>query len=186
MFIKTGNTRTYSEVDVVQQTINKANSVNLLDIFNIYDININIYSRKINCPFPFHKNGQEKSASFYHYNDNNSFYCFGCKTGGKPVDFISMYEGISRYSAALAIINNFDTYEIENVENNIVNYSKIYLEFSHLIRSFIIKNKDNEKAIIYAEYICSAFDSVRSKYVLDPNGLNIIFSKLKRKLEEFK
>ena len=71
----------------------KANSSNLLNIFNYYNIDIDSYNNKIICPF--HKNGQEQSASFYYYPSTNSFHCFGCKVSGQAVDFVSLYEDIS-------------------------------------------------------------------------------------------
>jgi hypothetical protein len=185
MFDKSRNTGSYAEVDVTKQTVDKANSANLLDILNHYNINIDAYSRKSPCPFPFHKGGHERSASFYYYPDSNSFYCFGCKSGGSPADFVALYENVNRYNAAITILNNFSSNPAHVVERH-NNYDKIYLEFSHLIREFIMEHRDDTKAFDYAEYVCAAFDNVRNKYTLDPDGLNVIYTKLKRKLEEFK
>lgn len=179
MFIQNRSSGAYSEVNIVQQTIEKANNIDLLEILNNYNISIDLYNKKTCCPFPFHK---DKTPSFYYYPDNNNFYCFGCKSGGKSVDFVSVYENITKYKAALIILDNFSTINIVNNSNNL-DY-KFYLEFSHLIRNFILKNND-KYGIQYAENIASAFDEIRFKYSLDPDGLKVIFNKLKNKLENY-
>jgi DNA primase len=185
MLNQSRNVRIYAEVDVVKQTIDKASAANLLDILHNYDVHIDPYNRRTCCPFSFHKGGQERSGSFYYYPDTNSFYCFGCKSGGTAVDFVSLYEDVNRYNAALIIVSNFET-NASNITERNTNHHKVYLEFSHLVRNFMLNHKHDEKALNYAEYVCSAFDNIRNKYNLDPDGLNIIFTKLKRKLEEFK
>lgn len=187
MFSKNRNTGAYTEVDVVKQTIDKANAASLLDILHTHNINIDTYNRKACCPFSFHKGGNERSGSFYYYPDTNSFYCFGCKEGGGPVEFIAAYgnHNLNKYNSALSIIHNYETHNV-NINERSINHYKIYLEFSHLVRNFIIQNKDDSKALDYAEYVASAFDNVRNKYILDPEGLNILYSKLKQKLEDFK
>jgi DNA primase len=182
MFDKNRNSGTYSEIDVVKKTIDKANTANLLDILYAYNINIDRYNRKACCPF--HKNGQERSASFFYYPDTNTYYCFGCKLSGSAVDFVATIENINNYSAAQLINNNY-TINHFNVPERGENNSKIYLEFSHLVREFIVKNVNNDKALKYAEHVCEAFDKVRFKYVIDPNGLRALISKLKNKLNDF-
>lgn len=185
MFNKSGNSGFYTKIDVTEKTINEANSVNLLEILKQYNVDVDVYNRKYPCPFYFHKNGMERSASFYYYPESNSFFCFGCKSGGKAVDFVALCENITRYTAAISILNNFETNSDCIIERT-SNYNKIYLDFSHLVRSFILHHKDNEKALNYAEYVCSAFDNIRAKYSLDDNGLQILYKKLVKKLEEFK
>jgi len=187
MFSKNRSTGAYSEVDVVQRTIDKASAANLIQILKTYNINIDTYNRTTCCPFPFHKGGNERSGSFTYYAKTNSFFCYGCKTGGGPVEFVeanSNYE-LSKYDSALAIIKNYELHN-SNVNERSANYLKVYLEFSHLVRHFIMEHKDNSKALDYAEYVSSAFDNVRSKYILDPEGLNMLYSKLRKKLEDFK
>jgi DNA primase len=185
MLSQSRNTRVYAEVDVVKQTLDKAAAANLLDILHHYDIHIDPYNRRTCCPFVFHAGGQERSGSFYYYPDTNSFYCFGCKSGGTAVDFVAAHEGVNKYNAALLILSSFETNSSNITERN-TNHYKVYLEFSHLVRNFIIDHTDDQKALDYAEYVCSAFDGLRNKYNLDSDGLNILFVKLKRKLEEFK
>lgn len=42
-------------------------------------------SPSIRCPLPDH---EDKSPSAKVYDDTNSFYCFGCKTGGDTIDLV--------------------------------------------------------------------------------------------------
>lgn len=185
MFDQSRNTRKFVEIDIVKQTIDKANCANLLDIIHKYNLNIDIYNNKICCPFPFHKGGMERSASFYYYPNTNSFNCYGCKTGGGPVEFIEAYSNYdtTKYSAALSIINNYaisNSIIIDKINNN-----STYMEFSHLIRNFIITRADNNKALDYAEYISAIFDDIKDRINLDPKGLDRLYMKLKNKLENF-
>lgn len=184
MFSQDRNSGTYIEVDIVQQSIRKANSINLIDVLKKYNINLDAFNRRACCPFSFHKMGQEKSASFYYYPDNNSFYCFGCKSGGSVVDFVSLYESVSKYQAALNLINNFEPTILITENSNKLHYKSL-LEFSHSIRNFLLKNKDNAQAVVFAEKLCAAFDEINSKYVLDPDGIKNLIIKLKRKLDLF-
>ena len=187
MFSKNRNAGAYTEVDVVKQTIDKANAANLLDILHTHNINIDTYSRKACCPFSFHKGGNERSGSFYYYPDTNSFYCFGCKAGGGPVEFVTAFDNYetNKYNAALSIINNYQI-NTSNINERSINHYRIYLEFSHLVRDFIIQHRDDSKALDYAEYVSSAFDEIRNRRVLDPGGLNMLYINLKKKLEDYK
>lgn len=171
-------------VDIVQKTVEQANTVNLSEVLQHYNIYPDEQTRKTICPFTFHLNGQERSASFYYYPESGTFYCFGCKATGRPVDFVSLYKNIEKYPAALAILNNFDPSQLEENERAPSNL-KLLLDFSHLVRDFLLRYPRNDDALKYAEYICYAFDNVRNKYILDPDGLITIFDKLKRKLEDY-
>ncbi len=183
MFNENRSVRSYNEIDVVRDAIDKANSIKLFELLQSYDVNVG-YRNNTYCPFPFHKNGNERSASFNFYPNTNSFYCWGCKTGGRAVDFISRYKSISRYDAALEIINEYSVGDVSNIER-VNNYYPVYAEFSNLIREFIIEHSEEPKALEHAEYICSALDSIRSKHYLDINALNMVLTKLRKKLADY-
>lgn len=174
----------FAEINVVQQSIDKANTASLLDILYAYKLKIDNLNHKICCPFPFHKNGQERSASFWYYPDTNSFFCYGCKSGGTSVDFVAVYEDITRYQASLLINNEYVT-DDSIISEKSINYSKIYLGFSHSIREFIISHVGSTKALAHAEQMCIAFDTLRHKYILDPDGLEMLVAKLQDKLQLF-
>src|SRR3984957_15973216 len=85
--------------------IRKANSVDIVSIFRQYDLKIDEYLTKCFCPFPFHR---ERTASFKYYKDTNSFYCFGCKSGGGPVEFVALIGSIDKREAAEKIVSKFE------------------------------------------------------------------------------
>lgn len=183
MFNQDRSNGKFAEVDVVKNLINKANSVNIQDVCKNY--NIDVADKKIICPFYFHQNGRERSPSFYFYLETNSFNCFGCKSGGGPVEFVSLYEEITKYEAAKYILNNY--YSSDTFEPSVsVNTYKTCIEFSHLIREFISNHKDNQKAVQFGEYLCSVFDNINRRYALDEVGYKKLFNTLNSKLKEFK
>lgn len=180
MFIQNGSTGSYSKVDVVRQKIDAANTVGLLKVLSHFNLKMDSGARKMRCPFSFHKSGRERSSSFYYYPDSNSFYCFGCQSGGGPVDFVALHEDISKYSAALMLergftLNEYDTTTIHNFNEELV----ICLEFSHLIREFLSAHPDK---LNDAESLTKIFDSLRNKHKLTTQALVVIVDNLKGKL----
>jgi DNA primase len=167
--------------------LKKANTASLLNILKQYNVNIDLYSNKDRCPFSFHKNGLERSASFYYYKDTNSFNCFGCNHGGGPVEFVSLIEDISKEDAARKINNDYET-SLELTHNFTTNFEitqKIMLDFSQSLRSFIHNNIEDDKAPQYAEKISFIFDVITSKHNLDIEGLKSIIKKLVSKLNQY-
>lgn len=161
-----------------------ANSTNLLEILNQYQINIDEYNRKAICPFPSHS--VDRTASFFYYKDTNSFYCFGCKNGGGPCNFVSIMDGISRADAAKKINSNSFS-QVRLVRDD--NYNKcqsIVFAFSSIIREFIQSNADDIIAIEYAEKLTLIFDTMVAKHKLDANGLASLIDKIKFKIEHYK
>ena len=53
---------------------------------------------------PLHR---EKSPSFTIYPNHNSWYCFGCETGGTVIDFVMAYYGLVTFEAALRLDADF-------------------------------------------------------------------------------
>lgn len=51
---------------------------------------------------PFHK---EKTPSFYIYTRNNSFYCYGCQTGGDAINLIRKLHNLNFVQAVKCLIN---------------------------------------------------------------------------------
>src|SRR5574342_124989 len=67
--------------------------VNILDILDKLDIEyINShggeFSHKLRCPLPEHSGGNERTASMFICAEKNSFYCFGCNSGGTIINFV--------------------------------------------------------------------------------------------------
>lgn len=171
----------------IKTNIAKANTASLYKILNQYGVKIDAYSNKDRCPFSFHKNGFERSSSFYYYKNTNSFNCFGCNHGGGPVEFVSLIEDLSKEDAAIKINNDYETNaEISN--NFIPNFEitqKILLDFSKTVREFIYSNLDSELSAEYAEKVTFIFDTITSKHNLDIEGLRSITKKLTTKLNQY-
>jgi CHC2 zinc finger len=165
-----------------QELIAKANTVPLILILAKYHIRIDQTTNKITCPFKFHSNGQERTASFYYYHNDNSFWCFGCKTGRKPTDFVSAYDNISRTKAARKILHLFESNVSDDWETaacNTQEKQEQIVSFSKKVRSSILAHPDKIKEI---EMITEAFDLINEKHDLDTNGLNLLVDRLSEKL----
>jgi DNA primase len=163
--------------------INKANSVDIAEIFQKYNLKVGQYNSSIICPFPFHK---ENSASFNFYRTTNSFNCFGCKNGGGTVCFVALMENISKLEAAQRIINDFNV-DVNTIDNVYVDHEKrnlAYLEFSKLVREFIQMNNSSE-SLFFVEKLSIVFDSINQKHNLDYDGIVKLINILKIKLEQY-
>lgn len=171
--------------------IKQANAMPLLIVFKSFGININEYNRKAICPFPSHNGGAERSPSFLFYKETNSFYCFGCKTGGGPVNFLSSLKNISKKDAALKLLESYsgNTDSVSLLEefesNSYDERTSLLLDFSKKINEFISLNND-QKSIKYADKICFTFDLINSKHKLDNNALKSLINKLYLLLGQYK
>lgn len=165
--------------------IAQANSVDLFTVLRHYGIRVDEYNGKCICPFPFHSN--EKTASFKYYKDTNSFYCFGCKSGGGAVNFVSLFNNISREDAAARITEKFHI--DPNIEipesSSFIERQRLLLEFSDSIRNFVFDNLDDSQALDYSEKVGLIFDTINSRHSLDNVGLKSLIKKLQVKLEQY-
>lgn len=184
-FIKDRDVR-INDQDATKNLIKQANTADLLTILKSYGIHLDEHTRKCLCPFPFHAN--ERTGSFTYYKDTNSFYCFGCKSGGGPVNFVSLYDEITKSDAATKISSKFYTDPNAIVRNtsDFVDKQKLLLEFSELIRTFVFDNLDDKHALAYAEKVGLIFDTITLRHNLDNAGLNSLINKLRIKLGQYK
>lgn len=148
-----------------------ANSCSLESIFKFYNLNINRHNPKSTCPFKSHKGGKEKSASFYFYNKTNSYWCFGCKNGSTPIDFVKNYEEISFLNAVDRILNIDKAKFVQLKQKPIDDLFEISLKFSDLVR----EKKDYKSMKIYDDFV--------SNYDLDDEGIIIVLKKLIKNME---
>ena len=72
--------------------------VDIMDILSSYNVIVN--KNKAICPFH-----GEKESSLTVYPFTNSYYCFGCQTGGDVIDFVARKEGITQLAAAKHLNN---------------------------------------------------------------------------------
>jgi len=169
------------------ETLRRANAVDLSAVLKQFGIIVDEYNKKAHCPFPFHQH--ERTASFFYYKNTNSFHCFGCKSDGGPVEFISLMNNISREEAADKIIERFEINSSATITERSEDFQQrhnLILEFSTLIRTFILKNISDVAAIEHAEKVCLIFDTINSKHSLDNDGIKSLISKLKIKLAQYR
>lgn len=102
-----------------------ANSVSINQIYEAYAGSIPPQYGNAKCPFQGH---DDSTASLHLYPDTNTFYCFGCKKGKTPVDFVMFCTGYAfAEDAAKDICEKFNlTYEETPVSPDIQNYYAVY------------------------------------------------------------
>lgn len=83
--------RKNAKVDNFPQLLDKARQIPIVDEIEKY-LRVTKYGSKYKALCPFHN---EKTPSFYIYPDSNSFYCFGCQTGGDIIKFKQLIGGLS-------------------------------------------------------------------------------------------
>ncbi len=140
------------------------------------------------CPFPDH---HDKTPSFHFNPQEGRFYCFGCKRGGKAVQFLSYYKKLSLSTAAENLAKSLSSIEDIYVELASEKQDKIdqsLLEFSEFIQSFIQKNK-SYAAMEFVEKITWGLDLYLTKHVsrssIDECNLIARLNILKEKLDEY-
>lgn len=157
----------------------KANLVEITSIFKSYSIDAGHHQKKICCPFPSH---QDNSASFYYYSNTNSFFCYGCKVGGGPVEFVSAMDDIQKNDAINKILlgyeNNIDIDVI--IQKDFISRQETMLGFSNYIRNIRNKNTNLNKSL---EDMCKIFDTLNIRHSLDNDALKSLIKKLKVKIE---
>lgn len=157
----------------LKETFNKANSAELIEIISKY-ISLSPGQFKIVCPFTDHKGGRESTPSFNIYPETNTFWCFGCKAGRKPVDFVSKIEGISKYQAALKIIESSEYDFVIDYDDSHNGKLKELMEFSEYLNI-----KSQIYGVDYMEKYSKIFDDLNKKYDLNTEATKVAISKIK-------
>lgn len=177
----------------IQDLKNKSNSVPLSRILKFYGIKVDSVHNSLICPFKSHKSGREKSPSFYYYEETNSFYCFGCKIGGKHAhacEFVSAMDGISKYKAAQKIISLFSddidpdavaNYQVQDLNEQL----NIMLDFSNTIREFRLFYQNKKDAQDFIEIRCAVYDELSARRSMDNETLRTVVDHLKEQIKIF-
>lgn len=171
-----------------KELIAKANTIRLIRIFNIYGIRIDEQNKKITCPFKSHSNGRESTPSFVYYPQTNSYWCFGCKQGKTPVDFVANMDNIPIWKAAYKIINLYGAdvnVDIESEQESFSEKMRLYMDFSNYVYEFIQRNLKNEEAMKFVEEITSIFDRMNAKRDLSNDALESLVFKLKDQIDRY-
>lgn len=160
--------RAFIESSYKQDSIKQANFVLLSQIFKYYNINFDD-TNKTTCPFSQHN---DKSASFVFYKDTNTFYCFGCQTGFRCVDFVSKIDGTSKNNAAKKILSLFDGQIIDFSDNftDAKEKLKILNSFSNEILNFKKKFFDKQSRQ-FIEDLCMIYDDIHYNNSLNNEAL---------------
>lgn len=162
--------------------IAQANTVSFDSVFRYYGMDLNEYNRKICCPFKFH---DDNSPSFNYYPDTNSFNCFGCKSGGGPVNFVALYEDISKSSSAKKLIASFESEEVDPlIFIKSKEREELQLKFSGMVRGFLQINQTKE-ALEFMDRITHSFDFITQNHKVDLDGLKLIIDKLEKQIKGY-
>jgi hypothetical protein len=164
--------------------------IRLLDVLRHYGINVEknhqrpIWSNNIKCPFPSHKGAKERTPSFAYNFVSDRFCCLGCQKSGRAVEFISLYEEVSRSSVADNILSKYGG---DSIQDDIDEYNDdllpILVKGSNDIRNLIIKYKDNPKKLKDIDKIIWWLDF----YIMTKNiGKNINAEELSYRLDKIK
>lgn len=165
-------------------SIQRANSIDIVSVFNSYGLTIDKGTKKIRCPFPFH---EDSDPSFQIYVATNSFNCWSCKHGGGCTDFVALMENITKFDAAKRLLNDFASNpNFAPINSDFKERHRLNLEFSTLIRSFIESNSSDPPAIEYADKLCLIFDTICVRHKLDVDGLKLLLHKLTTKARQYK
>lgn len=123
------------------------NKLSLSSVFKKYNIqfdsdnfNYSGWTHKCLCPFPDHN---EKTASFGYNPSIDRFNCFGCKRGGRSVQFISYMEDIPQIRVAKNCLGHLITFDGEDdsfIFDEKKKVKKILFEYADYVRNFKIKN----------------------------------------------
>ena len=90
--------RHFTNWNDIQEKLERIDIVKLLSRYLI----IENTKRNIKCPLH-----DDKSPSFKIYSNTNSWFCFGCQKGGKPVNFVMAMEGLTYKEAVKRLLNMF-------------------------------------------------------------------------------
>lgn len=178
-------------IDFRKEQVKRANAVPMLSIFRFYGMKSIDASQKLNCPFAeFHKNGFDHTPSFCIYTNTNSFYCWGCKIGGGPVDFVSEMENINKIMAANKILSllgsEADPSSFEGIVIDPFERLSVLMDFSDYIRHFVTINYESKEEMRFMDEICLTFDTLNEKYKnrIPNSTLRVIVDRLKGKVED--
>ena len=163
-----------------ENIVEKANSVPLSKIFKYYGIQLDEINRKTTCPFKSHKGGREHTASFYYYSETNTYCCFGCRQGSKPVDFVANMERCDKIKASQKILERFHANIDEEILYNKEDFQEklqIMMQYSDSVRNFR-KQFIDDKSYLFIEENCKVFDTINKKHGLTNEALKLVVNKL--------
>lgn len=187
----TGESSNPGDNSEIFANIKSANrKVRLIDILRNYKFKIEknyqrpAWSNNITCPLPKHKGAHERSASFAYNFVGDFFYCLGCNQGGRAVEFISLYEGLSRTIVAERILSQCGEDIVGEDELDYTDdISPILLDGSKYLQALIQKHKNDPDKMKKIEEVILWLDFYLMKAV---PGNNVRPEELKGRLDRMK
>ena len=133
----------------------KVNILDILDKLNIEYINSHSgeFSHRLRCPLPSHSEGNERTASMFICAEKNSFYCFGCNSGGNVINFTMRMLGLPYYEALKWLAETAGISDISEISDTIVKRERRDPEKTVVFQAFRI-------GIIIREHLTSKKESV--------------------------
>ncbi len=166
-----------------ENIFHEANNVSIVEVIQHFLPYTDLSSKKIICPIPSHKGGAENSASFHIHPGKNQFYCFGCKAGQRPIDFVVAMTGCTRVEAAVQLTTSTYSKVVSYFqEENQKERFAILLSFSQTIKKF--REQFPEHSLV-AEDLSEVFDALCSKHSLSNAALTEASNQLLSTLEHY-
>lgn len=132
------------------------------------------FTHRCICPNPFHKNGAERSPSFY-FSEKDKFYkCFGCNISGDIFDFITLTDGIPWHDVVASFIKNGSA-TLQSLQEASSGISEIELanfvfdlniDISHHVRRYLASRRNTkyyEKECKWADHLFKRVDETFAK-----------------------
>lgn len=140
------------------------------------------------CRCPFHDH-RDTDPSFHYNKEEDRFYCFGCKRGGRSVQFVSFMDNITITEAVdklleLTGVTDDIFTEIHDIKDSQVD--NLLYDFSTHVREFIKTHKDS---VSFAESVTWALDIYLQKHLprstIDEPNLKARLEFLTNKLDTY-
>ena len=184
------NSRDSSEMFAHIKSANR--KVRALDILRHYGLKIEknyqrpTWANNIICPLPSHKGAKERTPSFGYCFVSDHWHCLGCGKSGRAVEFISLYESVSRTVVAERILEQYgDDADADSEDGNYYtdDISPILLDGSKYLQTLIQKYKNNSKKLKEIEKLIWWLDFY---LMTKAPGNNILPEELKIRIDRVK
>ena len=141
-------------------------AVSMQQVAEAYGLTVN---GKGLCLCPFH---EDRNPSLKIYPDGKGFYCFTCGTGGDPIKFVALLQGISNYEAASELATTFQI----PVQIPTTYREKREAEIRQRRRrekcGFLVKAK--KTLVAYRGFLCTAIRERNEHFFEGLNGLTYV------------
>lgn len=141
----------FEQEGFIETLLAKTSILSILDKYGVKysECRTGNFTHRGKCPF--HANGDERTASFFVSDENNSFYCYSCNQGGSTIDFIKIHTGKPYYKAVEWLSNDANiTSADDDIEGTNRDPEKTIL--THIIRAGLMIRERVAKASGTTEY----------------------------------